>query len=250
MARLPIALQLYSVRDDCTRDLEGTIAAVARMGYEGVEFAGYYGRTAAQLRRLLDQHGLQCCGSHIGLDSLLGDELQRTVEFSKVLGNRYLIVPGLAPEHTASRHAWRATADVFNGIAARLEPLECAVGYHNHHTEFTELEGELPWDTFFGNTVPSVVMQFDTGNALYGGAEAAPYLERYPGRAKTVHLKEYSRTDDTALIGEGEVPWQTIFGLCETIGGTEWYIVEQESYAYPPLDCVERCLRNLRAMGK
>ncbi len=93
-------------------------------------------------------------------------------------------------------------------------------------------------------------MQFDVGNALYGGAEAPPFLERYPGRAKTVHLKEHSNTDDTAVVGEGDVPWDVIFHLCETTGGTEWYIVEQESYAHSPLECVERCIKNLRAMGK
>lgn len=250
VAKIPIALQLYSVRDDCTRDLEGTIAAVAQMGYDGVEFAGYYGRSAEELRALLDSHGLKCCGTHIGLDALLGDELERTVEFNKVLGNKFLIVPGLGPEHTSSRQAWRKTADTFNEIAARLEPLGALVGYHNHHTEFSELDGELPWDTFFGNTVPAVVMQFDVGNALYGGAEAPPFLERYPGRAKTVHLKEHSNTDDTAVVGEGDVPWDVIFHLCETTGGTEWYIVEQESYAHSPLECVERCIKNLRAMGK
>ena len=137
-----------------------------------------------------------------------------------------------------------------NEIAERLKPHGMRTGYHNHAIEFTALDGELPWDTFFGNTSPEVVMQFDIGNALHGGGEAAPFLERYPGRATTVHVKEYSATNDKALIGEGDVPWQQIFNLCETIGGTEWYIVEQESYAYPPLECVDRCLQNLKAMGK
>ncbi|HEU5089747.1 MAG TPA: sugar phosphate isomerase/epimerase, partial [Roseiflexaceae bacterium] len=131
-----------------------------------------------------------------------------------------------------------------------LQPLGMRTGYHNHTIEFTPMDGELPWDTFFGNTRKDVVMQFDVGNAMHGGADAAPYLERYPGRATTVHVKEYSINNDKALIGEGDVPWGRIFDLCETIGGTEWYIVEQESYAYPPMECVDRCLQNLRAMGK
>jgi sugar phosphate isomerase/epimerase len=250
MARIPIALQLYSVREDCARDLPGTIEAVADMGYEGVEFAGYYDRSAEELRKLLDDSGLKCCGSHIGLDTLLGDELERTVEFNQTLGNKHLIVPGLSEEYTGSREGWRKAADTFNAIAERLKPTGCVTGYHNHWVEFQELDGELPWDVFFGGTVDEVVMQFDTGNALHGGAEAPPFLKKYPGRAKTVHLKEYSGSYDKALIGEGDVPWQTIFELCETIGGTEWYIVEQESYAHPPLECVEKCLRNLKEMGK
>jgi sugar phosphate isomerase/epimerase len=123
-------------------------------------------------------------------------------------------------------------------------------GYHNHFHEFTPMDGELPWDTFFGNTNKDVIMQFDTGNALHGGGEAPPFLERYPGRALSVHLKEHSATNDKALIGEGDVPWDEVFRLCETIGGTQWYVVEQESYAYSPLECVDRCLQNLKAMGK
>jgi len=93
-------------------------------------------------------------------------------------------------------------------------------------------------------------MQLDIGNALHGGGNPVPYIARYPGRAVTVHLKEYSATNDKALIGEGDVNWPQTFDLCETQGNTLWYIVEQESYAYPPLECVDRCLKYLRAMGK
>lgn len=250
MARIPIALQLYSVREDCARDLPGTLAAVAKMGYEGVEFAGYHGRSAQELRQMLDDLGLKVAGTHIGLETLLGDELERTVEFNQVLGNKFLIVPGLAEQYRSSRAAWLNTARIFNEIAEKLKPLGMKTGYHNHFIEFSPLEGELPWDTFFGNTLPEVVMQFDTGNAMHGGANPIPFLERYPGRATTVHLKEFSATNELALIGEGDIPWSEVFRLCETTGGTEWYIVEQESYAYPPLECVDRCLQALRGMGK
>ncbi len=250
MAGIPIALELYSVREDCAQDLPGTLEKVAAMGYEGVEFAGYHDRTAEDLRRMLDDNGLVCCGSHLRIDMLLGDELPRTAEFNRILGNPYLICPGLPEEYRNSRAAWRRTAELFNEISARVRPTDMWTGYHNHYIEFTELDGELPWDTFFGNTDPEVVMQLDTGNALHGGADVVPFLQRYPGRALTVHLKEYSATDDKVLIGEGDVRWQEVFELCETSGGTRWYIVEQESYAYPPLECVDRCLQNLRSMGK
>ncbi len=250
MPRIPIALQLYSIREDAARDLPGVLQAVAKMGYEGVEFAGYYGHDAATLKQLLDDNGLPVAGAHVGIDTLLGDELERSVEFHRAIGNQYLIVPGLSKQYTESRDAWLRTADTMNQIAERLRPHGMHTGYHNHHTEFTPIDGELPWDTFFGNTSPEVIMQFDIGNALHGGGEAAPFLQRYPGRATTVHVKEYSQSNNKALIGEGDVPWQQIFGLCESIGGTKWYIVEQESYAYPPLECVDRCLQNLKAMGK
>lgn len=243
-----IGLQLYSVRDDCARDLPGVLKAVAKMGYQGVEFAGYYGRSAEELRKLLDENGLQCCGTHIGLDSLLGDNFEKTVQFNKTLGNRFLIVPGLPAERTASRQAWLETARIFNEISRKLEPHGMYVGYHNHTEEFKPLDGELPWDTFFGNTDRRVVMQFDTGNALAGGAEAAPFLRKYPGRALTVHIKEHSATNPKALLGEGDVNWKEILPLLRGPARTQWYIIEQESYAYPPLECVEKCLRNFEKM--
>ena len=250
MAKIPIGLQLYSVRKDCERDLPGTLKAVAKMGYDGVDFAGYYGYEAKEIRSMLDDLGLKTCGGHLGLDTLLGDELKRTVEFQRILGNKYLIVPGLPESRRNSRAAWAETAALFNEIAGKLEPDGMLTGYHNHAVEFTPMDGEMPWDTFFGNTRKEVIMQLDMGNALHGGADPVPFLEKYPGRAITVHLKEYSKTNNKALIGEGEVRWDDVFRLCETIGGTEWYIVEQESYAYPPLECVDRCLKALREMGK
>jgi sugar phosphate isomerase/epimerase len=250
MARIPIALQLYSVRHDCERDLPGTLAAVAKMGYDGVEFAGYYGRSASELRAMVDDLGLRVAGAHVGLDTLLGDQLTASVAFHRTLGNRFLIVPGLAEERRNSRAAWLETAKVFNEISVQLEKEGMATGYHNHYIEFTAMDGELPWDTFFSNTRPQVVMQVDIGNALHGGGDPIPYIERYPGRAITVHLKEYSATNDKALVGEGDVDWQQVFRLSESVGNTEWYIVEQESYAYPPLECVDRCLQALKGMGK
>ena len=246
--RVPIGLQLYSVREDCKRDLPGTIAAVAKMGYKGVEFSGYYDRSAGQLRKMLDDNGLVCCGTHTAMDTLLKDNLARTIEFNRTLGNKYLIVPGLPGKYRSSRQAWLDTAKLFNKLAEKVKPHGMQVGYHNHSVEFTAMDGELPWDTFYGNTRKDVIMRIDVGNAIHGGADPLPYLYKYPGRAITVHVKEFSKTNKKALIGEGDVSWKAFFALCKAVGQTEWYIVEQESYAFPPLKCVEKCLRNLRKM--
>ena len=251
MVKIPIALQLFSVREDCKRDLAATIESVAEMGYEGVEFAGYYGRSAKELRDILDTVGLKVCGTHVSLESLLGDELERTVEFNQILGNPFLVVPTLPGQRRKSKAAWLETARLINEIAERLRPEGIHVGYHNHAVEFQPIDGELPWDIFFGTTITDVVMQLDTGNAMHGGVSSKEILEilkRYPGRATTVHLKEFSSTNKQALIGEGEMRWKEFFSLCETIGGTEWYVVEQESYVVPPLECVKRCIKNLRKM--
>lgn len=249
MVRIPVALQLYSVREDCAHDLPGTLEAVSEMGYDGVEFAGYHGRDADKLREMLDNLGLTVAGSHIRIDSMLGDELERTIKFNHVLGNRFLILPSLPEKMRSSKASWLETANLVNEIAERLRPEGMRVGYHNHVIEFQLLEGELPWDLFLEATASDVVMQLDAGNAMQGGVspdEILEILKRYPGRAATVHLKEFSSTNKRALIGEGDMKWKEFFSLCETIGGTEWYIVEQESYPFTPIESVRRCIKNLR----
>jgi len=247
--KIPLGLQLYSVRAECQKDLPATIEAVAEIGYQGVEFAGYYDYSAKDLRKLLDDNGLKCCGSHTQLDTLLDDNLPKTIEFNKIIGNKYLIVPWLDPNKYNTAEAWKEAADMFNELAEKVEPHKMQVGYHNHSHEFKPVDGgQVPWDIFFGNTRKDVIMQFDTGNAMHGGGNAIPYLKRYPGRAVTVHLKEYSETNKNAIIGEGDIPWEELLTLCETIGGTKWYIIEEEKDVYPPLKAAELCYKNFRKL--
>jgi len=248
--KIPIGVQLYSVRKLCAEDLPGTLAGLAKAGYQGVEFAGYHGRTAKELRKLLDDNGLRCCGTHTGLNTLLGDELPRTIEFNQILGNPYLVVPSLPEKYRSSRQAWLDTAKLFAELAEKVRPHKMRVGYHNHAVEFKPMEGEIPWDIFFQNTSRDVIMQIDTGNCMSGGGDPIAYIRKYPGRAVTVHIKEYSATKRDAIIGEGDINWKEFFAACEGVGGTEWYIVEEESGAYPGLEAVTRSLQNLRKMGK
>jgi len=140
---------------------------------------------------------------------------------------------------------------LMNSISERVKAEGMRLGYHNHTVEFKPINGEMPWDIFFGEAEPEIIMQLDTGNAMRGNLtadEVIKIIERYPKRAVTVHLKEFSATNDKAILGEGDMKWEEFFKACEAVGGTEWYIIEQESYAYPPLECVERCLTNLKRL--
>ena len=253
-----IALQLFSVRHDFSADMPGTLAAVAQMGYSGVEFAGAPQHTVAALKAELDGLGLACCGWHVPFDLVQDDALDGTIAFHHALGNDKLIIPGIPAELRRSRDDWLKLADFTNRLAERLAAEGMRTGYHNHHHEFTPLDGETPWDTFFSNTGSSVIMQLDTGNGIFGGAEPVELIRNYPGRAVTVHLKPYTHVAEGAdphaafdpVIGEDDTDWTALFEACETVGGTAWYIVEYESDAYPPLEAVERCLHALRSMGK
>jgi len=243
---LPVGLQLYAVRDACAEDFPGTVKKVAAMGYEGVEFAGYYGWTAEDLRKLLDDCGLVCCGTHTGLETLQGDELERTVAFHQTLGNQFLVVPGLPGERRASKLAWLETAALFNSIAERLAPQGMYCGYHNHTVEFQPMEGVIPWNLFFEKTRPEVVMQLDTGNGMTAGADPIAVRRRFPGRARTVHAKPYHKDDPAACIGGDQVPWKEVLSLCRTSAGTEWLIVEQEQFKGTSLEGVAESLGGVR----
>ncbi len=248
--KIPIALQLYSLRTDCGKDLPATLDAVGTMGYQAVEFAGYYGRNAQQLRKLLEHSGLKCCGTHTGLDTLLGDNLKRTVEFHKTLGNKFLIVPSLDhKKYFGTAQLIKDTARLLTELAEKVKPEGMRVGYHAHEEDFQKFDGETCWDILFSNAGPDVVMQLDVGNCLDGGGNPYAILKKFPGRALTIHIKEHGGKYG-APLGEGTVKWDDIFRLCETVGGTQWYVVEQETYASAPLDSVAQCLKNMRRMGK
>lgn len=247
--KIPIGVQLYSVREAAAKNLARVLAAIKEMGYEAVEFAGYYGHSAADLRKMLDDNGLKCCGTHTGWDTLQPNNLAATVEFNQTIGNQYLICPYLAESFFATKEKAAETAELFNALAEKVKDQGMLVGYHAHGGDFRKVNGETAWEAFFSATKPEVVMQLDIGNCLGGGGDPYAVLEKFPGKSKTVHLKEHGGKQG-ALIGEGEVDWERVFQICETTGGTEWYIVEQESYAGGPLDAIRGCIQNLRKMGK
>jgi sugar phosphate isomerase/epimerase len=244
-----VALQLYSVRDDCARDFFGTLEKVAAMGYDGVEFAGFYGRSAGELRDKLRELGLSVAGSHESLQRVVGDALEETARFNLELGNRTIVIPWLPPQMRSDRRGWENSAAQISNVAERCEARGIRVGYHNHREEFLPIDGEYPWDIFFRRAGPRVFMQLDTGNALSAGISVESLVEtirRYPGRSLTIHLKDYSRTRGFVLLGEGDVPFKRVIDACMDVGGTEWFIVEIEVYPHPPLESVRICLENLR----
>lgn len=247
--KIPIGLQLYSLRGDAPKNVPGILEQVAKMGYQGVEFAGYYGRSAAELRKMLDDNGLKCCGTHTGLDTILGDALKATIEFNAKLGNKYLIVPSLPGKNTSSEKALIDTAKLLTEQSEKAKEAGMVVGYHAHGGDFAKFGDKTHWDILFSNAGPNVCMQLDTGNCLGGGGDPIEVLKKFPGRSLTIHLKEHGGPRN-APVGEGQVKWKEVFAICETTGKTEWYIVEQEGYAGKPLDAVKACIDNLRKMGK
>lgn len=245
--KIPIGVQLYSVRNELKTDFNGVIEKLGKMGYQGVEWASGLERTknANELRKLLDDNGLKTCGTHTALITLQGDNLKKTIEFHKTLGNTFLICPSL-PAKTLEN--WQNVAKQFNDIAAKCKEQGMFTGYHAHATDFTlKFDGKTAWEVFFDNTGPDVIHQIDLGNTMSGGGDPLAMIKKYPGRTKTTHLKEHGG-DKNAAIGEGTVDWKTYLETYETIGGIEWYVVEYENAN--PLEKLKTCLDNLHKMGR
>ena len=243
--KIPVGLELYSLREQCKTDLPGMLAAVSKIGYKGVEFAGYHGRTAKELRKMLDDNGIVACGTHTPYESVLEDKLKETIEFNQIIGNKFLIVPSMSAR---TKKDWLAKAKLFNELADKVKANRMWVGYHAHENDFKMVEGETPWDIFASNTKPEVILQLDVSNCADGGAEPVAVLKKYPGRTKSIHIKPHGGGPE-AVIGEDKLNWQEIFAFCEDPGKTEWYVVEHET-SKDPLETVRRTYEALKKFGK
>jgi sugar phosphate isomerase/epimerase len=255
MSNIPIALQLYSVRGEVEQDLPATLKGVADLGYAGAEPWGYggeslgwMGHSAADIRAMHDDNGLVCCGIHLATGALLGDNLARTVEFNRILGNRFLIIAADKPRMSA-RDSILELAGILNDAAQQVAGEGMYTGYHAHGFDFEMVDGEIAWDILFSHTNEEVIMQMDIGNCAGGGGDPIGTLRKFPGRARSVHLKDYGGAPGS-VIGEGVADWPTIFELCENQHPVEWYVVEEGSPDGLGFEVCGRSLQALRAMGK
>ena len=251
--KLPISVQLYSVRDYCAKDFDSALEQIAKMGFDGVEFAGYhkYAGKAKELRQKLDDLKLKVAATHIGTGTLRGDDLKKTIEFHQILGCKFLIVPGdgdfTHPEKS------KALAETFNKTAEILKPLNMACGYHNHTGEFKKDGDKTFWDLFAERTSKDVVLQQDCGWTAAAGLDPVVLMKRYPGRMKSTHFKPTVVGNDKtkkAILGQDSVDWAAVYAGCCEFGGTEWVTVEQETYpdGKSPMECTEMSLVGLKKL--
>jgi sugar phosphate isomerase/epimerase len=252
---IPVGLELYSVRNTLKQDLEGTVRAVAQMGYQCVEFyAPYFDWTEAQtrdMRKLLDDLGVRCYSTHNNADYLSKDNISKTRDRNQILGCKYVVI--------ASTHAypdlggWKTFAGALNAAAEQLEPAGLKAGYHNHRVEFVPIDGVRPMEVLAKNTKPTVMLQLDVGTCLEAGADPITWIRANPGRIHSLHCKDWSPDPSkgyTVLFGEGSADWKAIFQAAESGGGVEYYLIEQEGSRLSELDTAKTCLdlyRKLRS---
>ena len=246
---LPIGTQAWCVRKQLATDIPGTLAAVAKAGFEMLELENAFGKSGAEWKAALGAAGLEPAGFHHHFADLRGDKLAATIEFNKALGNRNLIVRSLSSSTYTSLDELKKTADEFNAIAEKLKPHGLRVGYHNHTTDFNVLDGQYWWYRFADLTSKDVVLQYDTGNAAAReGVDAVAVLKRTPGRVKSMHIKPHAKAKREAFIGADDLPWKEILTTAEGSAGVEIYLIEYEVETGRP--AVEDLAANLAAFKK
>jgi sugar phosphate isomerase/epimerase len=248
---IPTGLELYSVREELKKDPEGTVRAVAQMGYQCVEFyAPYFDWSESQtkqMRKLLDDLGIRCFSTHNDSSYLSREKISRARDMNLILGSKYLVTASANPK--PGLDGWKAVADALNAAADQLEPSGLKAGYHNHQLEFTPVENQRPIEILAKNTKPSIMLQLDVGTCVEAGSDPVAWIRANPGRIRSLHLKDWSPEPAkgySVLFGEGAAPWKNIFDAAESTGGVEYYLIEQEGSRFSELETARRCLQSFR----
>ena len=251
MSNIPVALQLYTVRDELAKDFAGTLQRVAEIGYTGVEFAGFGDLSSSRVWKWLQEFNLQAAGAHWPLDKLEND-LDAVVEFTLDVGSQYIVVPSLPEERRRDRKKWREVASSLNEIATDIQDYGLKLCYHNHAVEFEKVGNENGFDILFEAADPDLVSaELDTYWIQYGGGDPVEFIKRMTGRCPLIHLKDMAKDADRSMteIGSGVLDFDAVFQAAEE-AGVQWYIVEQDTCARPPLECARLSFENLKARGK
>ena len=249
--KIPIGLELYSVRDQLKADLMGTVREVAKLGYEGVEFySPYFEWTTEQakdIRKLLDDVGMKCYSTHNSASSFAPENIPKAIELNKIIGSKFVIMASAGK--VTGLDGWKSVAERLTNGAEQLKKAGLSAGFHNHQTEFMPIEGKRPMEVLADNTPKNVVLQLDVGTCVHAGSDPVAWINAHPERIKSIHCKDWSKDKGyRVLTGEGEAPWKAIIAAAEKTGGLEYYLIEQEGADTPPMETAAKCLANFKKM--
>ena len=249
MKKFKIALQLYSIREFMAENMDETLKAVKEMGYDYVEFAGYYDKEAEEIKALLDKHGLECVSAHRGPDFFINDE-EKEIHYLKTLGAKYCAIPWYAVDEFVNN--WDETIKKFKKVYEIMAKNDIKLLYHNHEFEFTKVGDEYIIDKLY-KEMPEICPQFDTCWVRYADENPADYIRKYKDKVEVVHLKDFSadklaggpvyeligqkssqeQRDDNGFrfraLGQGRQDWNEILKACEDVDA-DILVVEQDRW--------------------
>ncbi len=272
--KVPVGLQLYTVRDVVGNDLAGTLEKVKKLGYDGVEFAGYYGYSAAEIKKMCAESGLETLSTHYGLENFEND-LEGAVKYHVELGVKYLAIPWMPVERCPGGEKFEETKKLFTAAQKALSEKDITMLYHNHDFEFYKLpDGTLAYDRLF-EEIPGLCPEFDVCWVKYAEYDPVKYIEKYRGRTPVIHLKDfvgkkseepaYALIDkDGKAVGEKKAEEVKTFAFrpvgsgvqdipaiirAGIASGTKAFIVEQDDCNGDPWGAAEKSIKYLRSIG-
>lgn len=234
-----VGLQLFSVWRDAEKNFLGTIQKAAELGYEAVQFAGFYDTPATKLQNVLKENGLYAAGAHVGIEKLLDDELKRTFEYNSAIDNNLLVCPGLPNEMRQSAEDYKKTAEILNQIGETCKEAGFTFGYHNHAFEFEQFGSETGFDLLFGHTDPDLVkMELDCYWAAFADHDPLEIIQKYKNRVVSLHIKDMKIINGTKTgieVGRGQLDFASLIKMGDKVG-VEWFTVEQEEFELDPYE--------------
>jgi sugar phosphate isomerase/epimerase len=252
--KLALGIQLWTVKSEAEKDLEGTLRKLHALGFREIEFAGYYGRPAAEVRKLLEAIGLKPVSTHSGAGDIAvkGDQI---IADAKTLGLKYIIAssPAVSPAKeklsweermkSVDLADWKYNAELFNKFGKRVADAGMTFGYHNHSAEFKKIDGKTAFDHLFGMTDPALVkIQLDVGWSTVAQQDAVSILDQYKGRVVSLHVKDVAKRGadgkepPSVAVGEGVVDWKKVLGKARANGVQHFFYEQEEPFTRPILE--------------
>lgn len=269
MKHVPVGYQLYSAREDAQKDLGSVLKSLKAMGYDGVEFAGFYGHSAAEVKAMLDENGLQAVSSHVPVQEIEND-MFGVIAYHLAIGCRYIAIPYLEDARRPGTAGFAAMIQLIYQFGRLCREAGIQLLYHNHDFEFVQLSGMYGLDFLYA-AVPACLLktELDTCWVKYAGEDPAAYLRKYTGRAPVVHLKDYvgvkGEGTPYGLIGQAKQADAVAFEFrpfghgCQDAkaileagidAGAEWFVVEQDQwYNRTPLEAAKMSIDTLYDLG-
>ncbi|MDQ0972538.1 sugar phosphate isomerase/epimerase [Neobacillus niacini] len=234
-----VGLQLFSVWRDAEKDFLGTIERVASLGYESVQFAGFFNTPAEKVKKVLDENRLAVAGAHVGINQLLNDGLEKTLEYHKKIENNLIVCPAIPKEMRGTVDQYQKTAQLLNQIGENCRKEGFLFGYHNHDFEFQKIGNKSGFEILFENTDPELVkMELDCYWASYAEQNPLEIVQNYQNRIISLHIKDLKVENGEKKgteVGRGQLDFPSLIKQAEKIG-IEWFTVEQEEFEFDPYE--------------
>lgn len=247
MKTIPVAVQMYTLREESQKDFAGTLKKVAELGFNGVEFAGYGGLTAKEVKALLDELGLQAASSHVPLEEL-ENNLSQVIEDQKILGSKYVVCPYLMPDRR-SEEDYQALISLLDQVGETCRREGITLCYHNHDFELDLLEdGRMALEAIFDDTISdNVKAEFDIYWLTKVGEKPEKWIDRYKNRTPLVHLKDMTKDEEQffAELGTGGVDIESVLNIGEETG-VQWWVIEQDMSRRTPFESIEISINYLK----